>query len=134
VKKKRLPLIALALLLFAAIFYFSFHRDKQIIVVGNLSAQDLAEIKTVVRAEMRHRILPDFSWSSIKSLPASTMDFFQNRIQTIIVTADSKASVWFTPQHDEGFNALNLEAYELEKGTNGWRLHGVIWRGSPNRY
>ena len=122
-KKKRTVLLAFLLLLFSGILWFALHRDEKIVVEGNLSATDLAEIKRLVRSEMRRRVFPDFSWASVKALPASSLTYLQSQVLFIYAPANDPVLVAIAksrrPDASGNFPSDNLS---LMKDADGWRI------------
>lgn len=122
-------IVALVLLVAGGVIWFVARREEQIEVRGNLSAKDLAEIKSAVKSELRQEILPDFSWSSIKSMPTATSRYFQNRIRVVAVLDNTNSVI-------VGFgNPQRLsDSFELMRGTNGWSVNLNGWRLIPQVY
>jgi hypothetical protein len=83
VKKKHLILILPGLAVLAGICWQFTRPVKAIPVHGNLSAKDVADIRRVVEQDMRRRILTDFSWKSLKALPANARNYFKYKITEI---------------------------------------------------
>ena len=124
-------LAGLVVLVCAGLLFFAAHREEKITVRGNLSATEVAEIKSAVRAEMRRRIFPRFSWRNIKHLPAAVVKELRYKIlsidrhQTNIVRVQTGL-----PRPEPGDPQfaweLGWEWYDVEKGTNGWRLRPSV--------
>lgn len=120
--------MALALLAFASVLWFATNREEKIVVWGELPPTDLAEIKRVVRAKLRHDMFPDFSWSSIKALPTATLHHLKIKIRRVDARdLDGRGSnlvyVWIgKPVSDEG-SLAGASYVELFKSTNGWSVY-----------
>jgi hypothetical protein len=124
-------LAGLVVLVCGGLLFFAAHWEEKISVGGNLSATEVAEIKSAVRAEMRRRIFPRFSWWNIKHLPAATVKELRYKIlsidcyQTNIVRVQTGL-----PRPEPGDPQfvweLGWEWYDVEKGTNGWRLRPSV--------
>jgi hypothetical protein len=94
VKKTRIAIAILVLLLLCGgIFWLVERPEEKIVVHGNLPAKDLAEIKRVVRSEMRRQVFAHFSWSTVKALPAKLMELLHKKIETINVETYAKVFV-----------------------------------------
>src|SRR5690349_3797642 len=69
-KRKRILIAASALALCVlAILLLSGRPSEPTQVIGNLSPQDVAEIKREVRYRLWHEVFSTFSWDSIRRLP-----------------------------------------------------------------
>ncbi|WP_150107548.1 hypothetical protein, partial [Pedosphaera parvula] len=80
VRKKRIMLVALVLLVLGGGLWFSMRREETILIHGTLPAKDLAEIKSIVRADMLRNVFPSFSWHNVHYLPAVASVTFRSRI------------------------------------------------------
>lgn len=95
-------------------------------VIGKLPAQDVAEIKRLVRREIWRGILPRFDWWSIRNLPAAVRYRASQRIFGITVRPDGTVGAWAGHKVRDLFFGQWTYSYEysylLKKGTRGWQL------------
>lgn len=81
-RKKAILLVIAGLAVLALAFLLLFSASgPPTQVVGELSAQDVAEIKSVVGHKLWHDAFPDFSWQSIKGLPRGAYHAVELRLQ-----------------------------------------------------
>lgn len=122
-KKKRGILLFSALLIVLAAAWWGFgRREKPITVRGNISAQDITEIKDVVRRDLRQDILPEFSLAAIKAMPANLKTYL--RYQILEIDADTNGghatvSVWLTPPRTNV--EFDRAIYFMGKESGRWR-------------
>ena len=120
-KKKVIVIIALVLL-GAGLTVFLFTRDSglPVVVEGNLSAKDVAQIKSVVRRELWRESLPNFSQATIKALPQSIRRV--RKVQVVRISCFSwingtqLARVAMTESHEPGWS-------QLPYGPGGWAFY-----------
>jgi hypothetical protein len=123
VRKKRIVLVALVLLVMGGVLWFVTHREEEVVVRGNLSATDVAEIKRAVRSEMRREVFPNFSWSSVKGLPAAAWKYSQNTIRVVTVQESMGEVIVFV-----GKKRGTLDGFEVIKEADGWHVYpSAIW-------
>jgi hypothetical protein len=86
-------------------------------LTGTLPAQDLVDITDTVRREMgqQPKILPDFSWASIRQLPRAVRHRWSDRILSIDVADDGSVEV-------RAGGAKRGTTYMLKKGTLRWEV------------
>src|SRR5580765_618733 len=111
----------LATILGGVIIWASF-RSHAIMVTGQLSNDDLIEIKNTVRAYMvSGDLIP--SWkTSFRKVPHELRYWASHRITRVAVQTNGTVQVWFKEpkwRDDTG--------YELQKGTNGWRITSAFF-------
>ena len=96
--KRKVMIAVLILLVMAAgtvgIIYFSDGGDYPISVTGNLSTNDVKDIKAVVRDHLRKEIIPDISWTSIKGLPMAVRTYSKTYVLTIISVTNDVSEQW----------------------------------------
>lgn len=86
-------------------------------LTGTLPAQDLGDITDTVRREMgqQPKILPDFSWASIRQLPRAVRHRWSDRILSIDVADDGSVQV-------RAGGPKRGTTYMLKKGTLRWEV------------
>ncbi|MDB6124089.1 MAG: hypothetical protein JWQ71_3082 [Pedosphaera sp.] len=115
VQKKRIMLIVVLLLIFGGILWFATHREVPIKVIGDLPAKDLAEIKSLVRHEMKREIFPFVSWRNVKGLPSAIWRFSTVQ-KTDVLTSDGKTvDIRVTTRQGTMY-------YRAQKGINKWQI------------
>ena len=83
-KRKVIIIVALALLgTGIAIFLLTRDSGPPVVVEGNLSAKDVAQIKSAVRRELWKEAFPNFSWATIKALPHSVKKALRSQVAEI---------------------------------------------------
>lgn len=85
VRRKRIVVVGFVLLVVGGVLWFGTHLEDNVVVVGNLSATDVAEIKRAVHAEMRREVFPSFSWASVNGLPAAAWKYSQSTIRFVTI-------------------------------------------------
>jgi hypothetical protein len=124
-KGKRIILI-LVVLVFLAAGFWAFSRPQKVIVVkGDVSAQEVAEIKRAVRRDMARMILPNWSWASIKAFPSQAKWYFRKHLESIEATRPGHAYVLITDPSEQPQLTMRYR-YEVIKGTNGWKAYQRI--------
>lgn len=132
--KRKVMIAVLVLVVMAAsmvgIVYFSDGGDYPISVTGNLSTNDVKDIKAVVQHHLRKEIIPDISWSSIKGLPTAVRTYSKTHVLTIISVTNVVSEQWVVVSL--GFNDSNgiptsvgLDKW-FRRGTNGWEWLGEL--------
>jgi hypothetical protein len=122
-RKQFIIFLVSACLVFCGIVFLAGRHEEKVAVDGNLSANDLAEIKSIVQVEKRRSVFPGFSWRNILHLPSATIK--ELRYKFIEIARDKTNSVIVTtglPQPKSGDSWTGYEWYELEKDSNGWHL------------
>lgn len=121
-KKKWIILISILLLVSAGIVWFNTGSETPIVVKGDLSAKDVAEIKRVVRHHIRQFIFTDFSWKSVKALPGNIKSYSHLKFTNIELSSNGlvKVSLEKLLNPKQSGNPY----YQLTKGTNGWIVRG----------
>jgi hypothetical protein len=123
VKKRRVILASVVLLVLGGIFWFALHREQSIQGTGDLPAKDLAEIKRIVRGDLRARFLPHFSWSGIKKFPGEINRFSQIRISRISVVPGMPGEIMVKVAFPADLSGRAPEAcYHLQKGPGRWQI------------
>lgn len=116
--KKKLIALAIFLLLLIPIALLLVHPAQCAKVVGNISAKDLAEVKSFARNQIWSGTFPNFSWKSIKGLPPAVNLRLHMRLvriemknnETVEVIIAVPKSVW-----------RNI-SYTVKKGSKGWEI------------
>ncbi len=120
-KKKWIILISTLLLVFAAVVWFNTGSEPAIIVKGNLSAKDVAEIKRIARHKLRHDIFPEFSWKNVKTLPDKIKDYSHFKLYSIQPAGKGFISVCVL-KHFSSVETFE-RVYEFTNNiANGWHL------------
>jgi hypothetical protein len=127
VRKKRIILVGLVLLVFGGVLFFRPQHEEEFVVDGVLSVADIAQIKRVVRLEMRREIFPSFSWNGLIHLPAASMQYYQNRAIAVYVP-EKDAAILLTGRSSTGRfdDAKVSDVFSLTKGSNGWQFKATI--------
>lgn len=126
-------------------------RSVPVDVIGKLPDKDVADIVALVKREFRKEILPNFSWPSIRNLPAAYRHYANIKLFTIVATNNDSTAlvfVWYNtnaikrvePQpdywtgeprtaiymHMQALFGTNSTELTVGKGSNGWRF-GTLW-------
>ncbi len=96
------------------------HPRQQPQVFGTLPREDVLKIMRIVRSEMRHDLLPDFSFGSIRELPSSIRRHWSDRVLSI--HADTNGTVEVTTGVIRGPLNGSGNTYELKRGPKGWEV------------
>jgi hypothetical protein len=119
-KKKRLILLLLALLAVSAAVLFTTTRPNPTFVYGDLPPQDVSGIEAAVRHNIRLRLFPDYSWTSIKQFPASIKTYIGHHIQAVSKKPDGLIEV--NVRYRGIGKGLHAEIYTLQKNSNSWQV------------
>jgi hypothetical protein len=121
-KKKWGILVVIVLLgvLAAAVWTFS-RPEKTIVVEGNVSAQEVREIKQAVKSAMRKQVFPGFSWSNLKAFPARANRYLRRDVRSITAYGPDDAAA--VVAESVRTNSSPRELYCVAKGTNGWKAY-----------
>jgi hypothetical protein len=95
-------------------------KGPQIRVDGNLSREDVDEVKRVVRREAWRRAFPDFSWSTIKEVPGKLKPI-EARIYYMSVLDNGQVFVNTTTERGANIEKNPTYFYTFAKKSNGWR-------------
>jgi hypothetical protein len=141
-RKKWSILILIVLLAGIAVgFWASLRPRRPVVVQGNLSPQDVANIKSVVSKDMSARIFPRFSLRSVGRLMANLKAYRNNDIMRILLVNPNPAIVLvdvgdFTKPEE---TRRNWE-YALTRTNKGWAIQMIYsdlrpgelaWRAPP---
>jgi hypothetical protein len=123
-KRKVVVIIVLALLgVGLAVFLVTRDSGPPVVVHGNVSAKDVAQIKSAVRRELWRDAFPNFSWATIKALPRSMRRVQKVRIVRIsgltLFNGTHLANVRIEEPHEEGRFQPPYD-YDFTNGPNGW--------------
>ena len=127
-KKKRGILVVIVLLgVLAAAAWIFLRPNRTVVIKGYLPLQDVAAIKSLVKKDMAKRLLPDYSWASLKGLLPNLRAYFKYNIVEIDSpgTGDTRVEV------GDGRTVAaskHLCEYLLGKDANGWSVV-VIFSG-----
>jgi hypothetical protein len=119
VKKKRFLFALVALLLLGGLAWFALRREPPIDVQGHLSPRDIAEIKNLVRDEMRKEAFTGCSWRSPQRLPGAIQTFLKFQIKQIHATGPGRVEVLAAPFVDKNSSTTNV--FNL-KSSPAWAL------------
>jgi len=119
--KRKWGILLAAILLFAlaGILLTSAHHRRPMVVVGNLSAQDVAEIRKVVKADMWGRVFPGFSAAVLKGLAANIGAYVKYDISEITSRSPNRAIV---EVEKSAMGTQRPCEYALSKGPSGSRV------------
>ena len=123
-KKRRILFAAILLGVVGGVLWTSARGQKAIVVYGDLSPREVAEINGVVKANMRKQVWPKFSWATIKALPANVKWYFRHDVRSIALVATEHAYVAISKPKDDEMSTRDI--YEVIKGTNGWKVGNTI--------
>jgi len=116
-------LVGLVALVLGGIVWFAMRGGQKVVVVGNLSAADVAEIKHLVNAERRREFFPGFSWGNAKELPNTVSEYCRSSIVCVISSNNNVALVQVGRiTRRGGYLITRFPDFSLIKGTNGWRF------------
>jgi hypothetical protein len=128
-KRKIIVTVATLVLLGAGLAVFLLTRDSgpPVVVHGNFSAKDVAQIKSAVRRELWRVALPDFSWATIKASPQSVRWALKVRVRSIsgpfAVNGTREAQVGLKgPEKPGGFILISPHGFIVTNGPNGWAV------------
>ncbi|MDB6015551.1 MAG: hypothetical protein JWR19_40 [Pedosphaera sp.] len=127
--KTRIIIIALFLFFIAYLCFIECQQESPVKIVGNMLPKDIAEIKLVVDRERRREVFLDWSWKSIKRLPANLKFYSQNKVRLIEYQEEGITFVLIAKSANTyRYGGLH---YLVCKGTNGWYV-GASGGESPN--
>jgi hypothetical protein len=127
-KKKWSILVTIILLVVVAAAVLIFLRPNNVVVIkGNLSPQEIAAVKSVVKKDMAKRLLPDYSGASIRGLVPNLRAYFKYNIVEINSPGPRVAAVKVGDGRTVAASK-HICDYELAETTNGWVVH-VIFSG-----
>ena len=89
-------------------------------VFGTLPREDVSEIVRIVRSEMRHDLLPDFSFARIRELPSSIRRHWSDRVLSI--HAETNGTVKVMTGVVRGPLDGSGNTYKLKRGSKGWEI------------
>lgn len=117
-KKLRFILLVSFLLAFIGVFGWIEHRNTPIVVYGNLSPKDLAEIKRAARSIkldlLKKTVFHDLSAHNFKKISWDFGFFFNTKLSMVGVLEESVVDLEFSTSGQTVMIAC------LEKTTNGW--------------
>lgn len=117
---KKRGILAVAILLVvltAGVLTFS-RPEKAIVITGNVSVQDAAEIKQAVRKAMRRRVFPYTSWPNIRAFPTRAISYLRQDVRAITIITPDYSSV--VVAKSSSTNIASIDRYGVTKDTNGW--------------
>jgi hypothetical protein len=113
--------VVILLAVLAAGIWACVRPQKAAVVTGNLTVREVAEIKRVVWKDVRRRVLPSFSWASIKALPANAKWYFKQELRSI--DASRSGHIYVTISGPGDPEIFERDRYEVVSGTNGWKAY-----------
>ena len=124
-KKRKFIIITVLSLLGAGLAVFLLTRDSgpPVVVKGNFSAKDVAEIKSAVKRELWHEAFPNFSKQSIMMFPRMAKRAFTTRVSEVGTMGWPKDAAKNDAYALLSANALGT-AYFMTNGPLGWRTIG----------
>ena len=154
-KWRWLILLCLPLLAFAVWILSIGGRQIPVDVIGDLPEKDVTEIVAAAKRELRHEILPNFSWQSLKNMPAAIRRCSSIKLITVFKHDADIANVLLwqktngVPRYSSKTNYANLDenasknveesgiTYHIQlltnadellmvRDTNGWR-YAPLW-------
>ena len=124
-RKKKVSVIV-ALMLFGAglaVFLLTQDSGSPVVVHGNFSAKDVAQIKSAVKRELWREALPNFSWATINALPRSVRRVTKVRIVFIsgfnLWNGTPVANVQIVEAHEPDRFQPRYD-YDFTNGPKGW--------------
>jgi hypothetical protein len=121
-------LIPLAVL--AAVFLPAAGDRNPIVVRGHPSPQDVAEIRKLVKKDMRGRIFPNLSTASFKGLSANVSAYLKYHIVEINTLGPSSAMV-MVGDSTNVTASKRICGYSLIKDSNEWKINVIYAALSP---
>jgi hypothetical protein len=105
------------------------HSQEQIQVVGELTVNEIADIRVAVLKKMHPPIFPDFSVKSLRAAPGLILERFRG----------SKPKTWTIEARTQGFVAVIVEPspsppthpyvfFGVFRETNGWKVYNQYHR------
>ncbi len=122
--KRTRGILAAAILLAvlaAGVWIFS-QPEKSVVIKGNISAQDVREIKQAVKNAMRKEVFPSFSWANLTAFPGRARWYFQRHVRSIEVIRPGQVMVQV--ETGSGMRITRIDAYYVEKGAKDWSPEG----------
>jgi hypothetical protein len=129
-RKKKVIVIVVLALLGAGMAVFLLTRDSgpPVVVKGNFSVKDVAQIKSAVRKELWKKAFPNFSIKTFKALPHEVKHLLKTRVTQVsgyvplhngTAQALARTSETFDASTSNALNSL-ARTYFLTNGPNGW--------------
>jgi hypothetical protein len=124
-RRKEVIVIVVLALFGAGLAVFLLTRDTgpPVVVKGNFSAKDVAQIKSAVRRELWREAFPNFSWATIKASPRSVRRVTKLRIFRItgFTSFNGAPTARVQISEPDPWGAPRL-AYDCDftNGPNGW--------------
>ena len=140
-RKRKLIVITVLALTAAMLGVFLLTRDygPAVVVQGNFSAKDVAEIKSAVRQQLWHEALPDFSMQTIRAFPQMAKRALTTHLISIegIGSVGSERPITSFIQQQFGFppgcRSKRHSACLVFRQTIGWILQRTVQQGGPGR-
>jgi hypothetical protein len=116
--RKKIALVLVLILAVVGVCWVLASRRAPMVVVGNLSQKDVAEITRAVRHQMWRNTFKRVSWKMLKELPGNVL---------------RNATCHISGVYGEGSSAVVLVAnsksrpptmFEAQKGEKGWMVFG----------
>ena len=147
-KWKWLVLLCLPVLCFAMWLLAVGGRQIPVDVIGDISQNDVTEIVSFVKREMRREVMRDFSWQSLKAIPGVIKRNSSIKLFTVCQLGPNFVIVFafmntndvprFTNATNYLYLARNVETdvklttlsrtkalrFPVSKGSNGWAVYG----------
>jgi hypothetical protein len=127
-KRKVIAMVGLVLLAAgAAVFLFTRDSGPPVVVHGDLSEKDVAQIKSAVKRELWKEAVPNFSWATLKALPRSVRWALKVRLRSIsgpsTVNGTTEARVGLEgPNKPGGLILISPHGFIVTNGPNGWAV------------
>jgi hypothetical protein len=98
------------------------HGQKPIPVQGYASAQDVADIRRVIKHDLRRTIFRTFSWASFKELPGRIKTYLRCELLEIDAPKDSNLAFVQVRLDPPGVRQDQTSFYTLTKSSGHWEI------------
>jgi hypothetical protein len=130
-RNRRIAAVIVLICLGAGVAVFLLTQDSgpSMVVQGNFSAKDVAQIKSAVRRELWREAFPNFSWNAFKGLPHGVKLAFKAHVTLIqaIASTAPNGKTDFLATLSQPFDSSGLaRSYILTNGPYGWVCRGYL--------
>lgn len=109
-KKKWLIILLIPILLVALLAAVISNRGIPVHIIGEIPENDVKEITTLLRRELRREILPDLTWKSLKELPKSIKEYTGIKLISLVLVTNTQIAlfVWSNTNDVPRYTALSI--------------------------
>ena len=127
--KRKLQILIPGLLILLVVIWTFWPSSRPILIEGDISKADAAQIGQAVRGDMRRSLLTNFSIATSKQLPGNVLALAQYKIVAIQESGQGHCYVTLKRNFDSIYAHYLL--FAATKQTNGWKVtssDGPPWR------